>query len=324
MSECQKLSLDTLSDYQDGALSWIRAWQVRTHLNRCAECKERWQTVQHVGQAVQEWFAESSPSNAMYARVQAQVGTVNTKSRSLIPIRQWATAGGVALLVAGGAFLIQPRAVVTPAFAEVTAAMEKVRTARWQVHFSEYKEPPNRPWRADVQYYARLDRPMLRYELPEGYVRIDTPEGTLQRTVVKDNPKKRRETFMSPSKVYPNKSRVEIAEMLRDSITKDILYTDHWIPKSKPAKYTRIQKETIQGREMIRFEMGDLSQANSPRLTKPGYLRVIWADAKTKLIERIRQEYYDGNQHNIQISDGFRYNENLPESLFSLKPRNEE
>ena len=312
--DCTMLPYSAISDLVDGALPPLAAWRVRRHVRQCASCAAELVAERRLQSAARALYGDAVPA----AFVALPVVSPAPNRRAGV-IAAFALAG-VTLF---GSLLFSLTLIARPgaAFAQVVQAMGAISTVRYTVKNSVYDALKRQTIYYGGDDAVRWEPPAIRNDTGPDEYRVETPQGVLRVRKAGHPLRVVYQVTLPHEDEYKADGNPEtrIRRILREE-----LLTPHIPPegaKKGPVHWVE-SREAVKGRLLLRFQigMGAGKTERGERLTRPGYREVLWADPDTHRLVRVLREYYDGKSHWVMDWTNFRYNESLPDALFSLTP----
>ncbi|MES2461800.1 MAG: hypothetical protein V4671_14545 [Armatimonadota bacterium] len=333
--------LEILSDLLDDALPRTMRWQVRRHVNQCSTCARQLAAETRLRDQVrtatgkvtapvglrESVFNASklSPHDCSTGRrlTDRRLTDRHLTDRRSPMLLATALCSVLAVLAA---WLLRPVVVPPPAFAEVMRAMEKVHTARWQFESRQYDVRTKKTYQYRRTYAARFNPPALA-----------TISGAYNSVIKPDHLKVEQKNGF---RVYTDFRRAffaveqDPAATAESVVRRFILYrilAPRDTGKGSAAWISR--RETVQGRELLRFDRAvrervspqGTQQSGStrpPRVSIPPDTRyTVWADPVTLRVVRTEGNGYDGQGHSRSWSTNYEYDIALPPSTFVEQTR---
>lgn len=307
-------STETLSDLLDNALPLKKRWQVRWHVRHCSACTRHLAAEVSLKVHARILAADAAAPARLRVSVFNAVTSSSACRRHSPALLAAVLCSVLAVLTA---WLLRPVVVPLPAFAEVIEAMQRIRTARWQVESWEYDVRTRKTHRSSWTKFARLDPPALTTMFSKSHRTVLTPD------LIKVEQKQGFRVYSAPDFFSVTQDPAATpSSALRKHIRHQIVASHE---KGKGNVTWQSRREKVDGRSLLRFDLqirsrvprkGTTITSSSPnRLTFPGYRYTIWADPGSLRIARTEAEYYDGQKHTRTISSNYEYDLTVPSDI---------
>lgn len=304
---CSRFTWNQLSDYADGALPPVTRWQVRRHVRNCKLCASQLAELESLATMARARFDGTVAPTTLTQNALSALPEPFLQKEVKKMIRRYqaqaafATVGTLAVAASVGAAVVTPLLYPTPALADVSAAMGKLKTLQWDQSVETHKVAT---WSEEI----RRTRAVCAVDLALKGVRIDEAE---TRYFVSRGG----EALYVNGKYARRLPRANAASF-------SILAQDpgSWISHTSGG-WTRTE-EVVKGVRLLRFE--DTTEGKGQQPTYGGGFQrwTYWIDPKTRLLVRTEEEQTALGQEGTRgvtrtVRENFRYNAPLATERFS-------